>query len=102
MSNTLTPGLPVSGYRPQSGEALDLVNLNKAFEERVLRILDGLAARPDVDPHWLNIGRAQIEMGFMAVNRAVFRPTRASLPEDAAEIASAATPAASLPSVPVA
>lgn len=75
-------GLPVGGYRPQSNEAVGMVNCNKLIEEEVLRVLDHLAAREDVDKRWLAIGRTQIEQGFMAVNRAIFRPGRVRLPED--------------------
>jgi len=73
-------GLPVGGYRPQSDEAVDLVNANKRAEEMVLRILDDLALRDDVDKRWLQAGRTQIEVGFMEVNRAVFQPGRIRLP----------------------
>lgn len=82
MSDQKHEGLPVSGYRPQGAEAVALVNANKDAEERVLRILDGLAARPDIDKRWLQIGRTAIENGFMAVNRAVFQPARATLSHD--------------------
>lgn len=75
-------GLPVSGYRPQSEGAVDLVNANKEIEEQLLRRLDALAVREDVDKRWLQIGRTSIEQGFMAVNRAVFRPGRIRLSGD--------------------
>jgi len=75
-------GLPVQGYRPQSEEAVLIVNIMKATEEKLLRALDDLAGRDDVDKDWLALGRRQIEQGFMAVNRSVFRPTRARLPGD--------------------
>jgi len=77
-------GLPVPGYRPQSGDAVQQVTASKYLEERVLRLLDDLAAAPGIDKRWLAIGRTQIEQGFMAVNRSVFKPTRVDLPgEDA-------------------
>lgn len=76
-------GLPVAGYRPQSEVSVERVNLNRRLEERVLRALDVLADQPDIDKRWLAIGRTAIEQGFMAVNRAVFQPARAALPEDA-------------------
>lgn len=82
MSEPQHQGLPVSGYQPQSKEAVGLVNTNKQAEEIVLRILDDLGAREDVDKRWLAIGRSSIEQGFMALNRAVFRPSRIALPED--------------------
>lgn len=72
-------GLPVSGYRAQSDGAVAVVNANKQIEEQVLRLLDGLQSQPDIDQRWLALGRTQIEQGFMAVNRAVFRPARAEI-----------------------
>lgn len=76
------PGLPVSGYKPQSDERVAVVNANKALEERILRQLDELKADPSIDQRWLAVGRTAIEKGFMAVNRAIFQPGRVSLPED--------------------
>lgn len=75
-------GLPVAGYSDQSDERVSLVNANKEMEERVLRLLDAVAARDGVDLRWVAIARAHVEQGFMALNRAVFRPGRIPLPED--------------------
>ncbi|PTV94023.1 hypothetical protein C8J27_11074 [Rhodobacter aestuarii] len=72
-------GLPVSGYRPQSDEAVAVVNANKSIEELVLRQLDSMVGDPSVDQRWLQIGRTHIEQGFMAVNRAAFQPQRIAL-----------------------
>ena len=74
-------GLPVAGYKPQNAAAIDLVNHNKQVEEIVLRVLDELGGIEGVDKRWLAIGRTQIEQGFMAVNRAVFKPGRITLSE---------------------
>ncbi|ADE84738.1 Acb2/Tad1 domain-containing protein [Rhodobacter capsulatus] len=79
-------GLPVAGYKPQSGEALAVVNGNKWLEELLLRRLDVLAADPAIDKIWLQIGRTAIEQGFMAVNRAVFQPGRAEIEVDPAAV----------------
>jgi hypothetical protein len=74
------PGLPVSGYSPQSQDNVDLVNENKAIEEQVLRMLDEMAKDTDrFDQRWLAIGRTHIEQGWMAINRAVFQPKRVDL-----------------------
>jgi hypothetical protein len=73
-------GLPVAGYRSQPSSNVDLVNVNKMAEEGILRTLDYLATLPDIDKRWLAIGRTAIENGFMAVNRAVFKPGRVALP----------------------
>lgn len=95
MPDLLHTGLPVAGYKPQSTTAVELVNRNKEIEERILRLLDDLATmkgpaasndKPSeitVDQRWLAIGRTHIEQGFMAINRAVFKPGRVTLPEDA-------------------
>jgi hypothetical protein len=72
-------GLPVAGYRPQSEEAVARVNACKLVEESVLRILDELAERDDVDKRWLSVGRTHLEQGFMAINRSIFRPDRIAL-----------------------
>jgi hypothetical protein len=67
---------PVAGYQDQSGNVVALVNTNKLAEERVLRVLDDLKLLETVDQRWLAIGRTHIEQGFMAVNRAIFKPAR--------------------------
>lgn len=74
--------MEIHGYRPQSEINVDLVNENKMMEEHVLRIIDELHRSRDVDPRWLAIGRTHIEQGFMAINRAIFKPERVKLPAD--------------------
>lgn len=76
--------LPVHGYTAQSDSRVELVNDNKALEERVLRRLDELKVL-NVDQRWLAVGRTHIEQAFMAINRAVFQPQRVKLPEDDAK-----------------
>lgn len=84
MTETNTPsptldGLPVAGYRSQSEKNVALVNHNKVLEEQILQILDALQGNPNVDQRWLAIGRTDIEKGFMAVNRSIFKPQRVEL-----------------------
>lgn len=74
-------GLPVAGYRPQPEENVALVNQNKIIEESILQTLDVLKTK-DVDQRWLAIGRTHIEQGFMAINRAIFKPSRVKLDGD--------------------
>lgn len=71
---------PVAGYRPQTQEALDLVNVNKRMEESILRHLDSMSG--DIDPRWMAIGRNHMEQAWMAINRAIFQPSRVTLPGD--------------------
>ena len=75
-------GLPVKGYTNQPTEKVDMVNQNKLAEEAILRDIDLYATFPDIDPRWLAIARTHIEQGFMALNRAIFKPERIKLPED--------------------
>lgn len=75
-------GLPVQGYRAQAPTAIDAVNANKLREERLLRVLDACLGDPDIDQRWLALARTHFEQGFMALNRAIFRPDRVALPED--------------------
>lgn len=72
--------LPVGGYTPVSELQVDLVNQHKRMEEVILQRLDHLPQLdPGVDPRWLAVARTHIEQGFMAMNRAVFRPERVRL-----------------------
>lgn len=68
--------MPVAGYTAQSDDIIKTVNENKQLEETVLKQLDVLKARADVDQRWLAIGRTHIEEAFMAINRALFKPQR--------------------------
>lgn len=74
----------IAGYRPQTPEAIESVNASKHIEEHVLRLLDefGEDAALAVDKRWLSIGRTHIEQGFMAVNRAILKPERVSIPDE--------------------
>lgn len=82
MTDVKHEGLPVAGYRAQSGDNVARVNVNKALEERVLRVLDELRGDATIDQRWLAVGRTHIEQGFMAINRSIFKPGRVQLPED--------------------
>lgn len=75
-------GLPVVGYQPQTNDNVKIVNAMKQAEEVVMRALDVLACINDIDKRWLAIGRTDIEKGFMAVNRSVFKPGRVKLLTD--------------------
>ena len=74
--------LPVAGYTAQMDENVKMVNLNKRDEERILRSIDSYAMSPHVDERWLSIARTHIEQGFMAMNRAIFKPQRIKLNGD--------------------
>ncbi len=74
-------GLTVAGYQPQSDANVARVNVNKKMEEHLLRLMDQLHG--DDDWRWLQIARTHIEQGFMAWNRAILKPARIAMPDDA-------------------
>ena len=76
MTETTFKGLPIHGYQPQTHTAVGLVNANKEAEECLLRMMDQYAAMPEVEKRWLAIARTNIELGFMALNRSIFKPAR--------------------------
>lgn len=75
-------GLPVAGYQPQSDDKVRIVNRAKELEERLLRHLDGLKGRSDIDQRMIAIAVTGIQEACMWANRAVFQPSRITLPED--------------------
>lgn len=79
-------GLPVSGYRQQKQETIEVVNGFKVDEEVLLRKLDELRSvlnwdgtTSPPDQRWLAVARTHFEQGFMALNRAVLKPMRVKL-----------------------
>lgn len=77
-------GLPVSGYTEQPDHRVVAVNVHKEMEERLLRRIDDLFATGEdyYDRRWLSEAKTDFEKGFMALNRAIFKPKRIMLPED--------------------
>jgi hypothetical protein len=75
--------IPVAGYKPQSQETIDRVNDNKRVEEALLQTIDEMQAwaleEGKYDARWLAIARTHFEQGFMALNRAIFKPDRVKL-----------------------
>ncbi len=75
---------PVKGYPEISDEQLALVNETKVLEERILRHIECFDEKlPEgPDEKWVHIGKVAIVQGFMALNRAIMKPQRITLPED--------------------
>lgn len=79
---SMQSGLPVAGYQPQSPEKIDLVNQNKMTEETLLRSIEAAIKSGLMDPRWAAIAKTDLEKAFMSLNRAIFQPSRISLPGD--------------------
>lgn len=71
-----TPDRPaILGFTQTSPEATKLANHFKLLEEAVLRVLDATQGT-DLDPRWVAVARTHMNEGFMALNRANFKPQR--------------------------
>jgi hypothetical protein len=79
---TMAEGLPIPGYVPQNPRAISKVSFHKELEEHVLQAMDTMKDPSVYDQRWLAIAKTHIEQGFMALNRAVFKPTRVILSGD--------------------
>lgn len=65
----------VTGYRKQTPEALEQVNIIKDCERDIAAMFARLLASDvEVDPREVSIARTHFEDAFMHANRAVFRP----------------------------
>ena len=83
MSEDRIPYTPVKGYRELNAEELEDMNALKELEAAVLyRIAELGRSLEGYHPHWLSRGQITIEMGFMALNRAIARPKPVQLPAD--------------------
>lgn len=80
MEDTNIPMTPVTGYRQLTQPEIDLMNEGKALAEQVGAFVDKVfATRFDpsglCDARWASIGRTELQLGFMALLRAIARPT---------------------------
>lgn len=65
----------IKGYRELTQDEIDRMNSVKELEAMVLAAVEDMRLDSVVDGRWLAIGRTHIEQGFMAVGRAIARPT---------------------------
>ncbi len=75
----------IAGYRKMSEQELQIFEEIKQAEERTLRYVDQLRQIPDFDGRWISIAVTHFQQGTMALLRAVARPQRIPLPEDAGD-----------------
>lgn len=65
----------IEGYRKLTDEEISLMNRVKKHAEEVRKCLDMLESADSIDKRWIAIGRTNLQQGFMAVIRAIARPT---------------------------
>lgn len=73
MSNTSPP--KIKGYRELSEKEIALVNEFKTLGEIIGLIFTHEDVKAIADPRWLSIAQTHIQQGFMALSRAVLKPT---------------------------
>lgn len=65
----------ISGYRKLSEDELKSINVLKRAELYILEIVvEVLQADSNTDKKWLDIGKTDIQKGFMALTRSIAKP----------------------------
>lgn len=65
----------ITGYGELTQAEIDLMNEIKAMAERVGELVENVVSNPNVDSRWAAIGRTELQTGFMALTRAVAKPS---------------------------
>lgn len=68
-----TPG--VLGYRKLTEDEINLINECKLLSVQVGELVEKVRAAPATDMRWTAIGQTDLQRGFMALIRAIARPT---------------------------
>jgi len=74
--------MPVVGYASQTEANVVRANRLKEVEERFMRLLDEMRADAAMDQRCVALAVTNLQTAAMWAVRAVFQPTRVSLPED--------------------
>lgn len=72
---------PIKGYRNLTNREVEEVNTFKSIEETLLEIIAKMqrsSATGNYDQRFLAIGKTEMQMAFMALNRGVLRPGAAT------------------------
>lgn len=65
----------ITGYRDLTAEEIGLMNEGKALAEQVGAYLDKIDKIDGIDRRWSAIARTDLQKGFMALTRAIAKPT---------------------------
>jgi len=66
----------ITGYRQLSEREASMINAIKHQASQVeMLVLELEQQTPEMDLRWINIARTQLQVGFMALTRAVAKPT---------------------------
>ncbi len=64
----------IKGYRDLSPEEITAMNRVKEFGAMLGEVVDAMKATPSLDQRWVAIGATQLQLGLMALTRAVAKP----------------------------
>lgn len=67
--------IPIAGNRVLDENEIKMINCTKKLEKDVLEYVELIGRYKDIDQKWLDIGKTEIQVGFMSLIRAVTRPT---------------------------
>jgi len=65
----------ITGYRDLTAEEIGLMNEGKALAEQAGAYLDKIDKIDGIDRRWSAIARTDLQKGFMALTRAIAKPT---------------------------
>lgn len=65
----------LAGYRQLSEAEVAAANEVKALAAQVGHMVEKLSRCGDYDQRWVSIARTELQQGFMALTRAITRPT---------------------------
>lgn len=65
----------IIGYRQLNEEEVALMNEGKELANRVREYVEKLSTAPNLNHRWISIGKTDLQKGFMALMRAIVRPT---------------------------
>ena len=64
----------IKGYRELTQEEINLMNEVKIKGAELGELIEKLDGMVETDKRWLEIGKTNIQQGFMAVTRAITKP----------------------------
>lgn len=65
----------IKGYRTLTEDEIREINYIKSMASHVEQLVLQLRENPTFDQRWVSIGVTDLQQGFMALTRAVARPT---------------------------
>lgn len=64
----------IKGYRDLSQKEIDLMNAIKTIANEIGSLIDEMNSVDSIDKRWLNIGKTDLQKGFMSLTRSVAKP----------------------------